>query len=351
MSPRRGDRRKLSGRQIGGAAVGAAIMLISIGALISNIGGNADIPSVPVGDTVHGIDLLASRDLNVNGDIPAGGVDDNMPLVADQTWTRTGGESCYPIGSADASCFAASEMPYTVDATGTGWVTDPDARNGVLNSTNVSCSTWTCVGGATATYGKTAPDGSATATELSISSTGMQVQGTASGYSNNTTVYPRMWVKCTAGTIRWIRGAGTGDWRIVCATASAGAWVLINSGTQTGVSEPTAWTTSATGTIPPLIKSLSGAMTVQIWGVTITEEPGTRLAIIKTAGSAVLTGDPAWVIDNSSGKYYKAGDTVTQTISQITGTCWVVSGTDLLLSGAAGSECSGIWYGLNVSPP
>lgn len=51
------------------------------------------------------------------------------------------------------------------------------------------------------------------------------------------------------------------------------------------------------------------------------------------------------------GDYYRVGDTVTQDIWQASGTCWDTTSSTtgaLLLSGASGSECSGVWYGLEV---
>lgn len=59
MSPRPGDRRRITGRQIGAAVLGAAMLVVSIGVL-SDIGTNVEIPTQP---KIVRIDLLAARDL------------------------------------------------------------------------------------------------------------------------------------------------------------------------------------------------------------------------------------------------------------------------------------------------
>jgi hypothetical protein len=66
MSPRDKDRRKLTGRNIGIATAGAGLLIVSIAALISNIGSGSDIPSG--GASVVRIDLVAARDI---GALPA----------------------------------------------------------------------------------------------------------------------------------------------------------------------------------------------------------------------------------------------------------------------------------------
>ena len=85
-----------------------------------------------------------------------------------------------------------------------------------------------------------------------------------------------------------------------------------------------------------------------IWLPTVTETAGSQTMVIPTMASGSSSGTVAWAIDNSSGDYYKANDTVTQTITQHSGTCWEVDGTVLRLSGPTGSPCTGVWYGLEI---
>jgi hypothetical protein len=492
LSPRAGDRRRITGRQIGAAAAGAAMIAIAIGVL-STIGGRTDIPTPPT--TITRIDLLATRDLDTSTPcgLPAGGVSDKQPSIADQTWTRTGGSSCYPISATAAQCFTSAEVPYTVDATGLGWVVEPDATNRVAYSTAIDCTNWTCAGGATVDATRVAaPDGTLTASAWSAPSGGT-AYCVAGGYANDAPLDLRAWVKCSAGTLRMSNpyGAGLGDWRVNCAAISAGSWVLINRNTP-GLTKTAAWAATAAGAACTGFNALGTAVSAHVWAPTLTEEPGTGLAVIPTAASAVSTGDQSWAISNglrntgaqlvadgdmeavgvgdwtavnnaaltkdatnfhggaqslkvayidtnypkaqqailtigkmyqaigwmrgdggtgipkvtigsgvgrtevggtnsvlwqafditgvavdanlwlidnalgaswvefddvtvyeqeSYGKYYRPGDTVTQLLDTISGTCWVplTATGDLLLTGAPGSECAGLWRALQVT--
>ncbi len=300
----------------------------------------------------HATTLAEHQDLC--GDLwqaPAGGPDDDKPAASDIAWTQTGGPRCYPSGDATAICVPGGLIPMAVDATGLDWLPEPDATNRVLYSTEVDCTNWSCRGSGDATPYQVAPDGSGTATVVSLGTVGNDIfSPSASGYTADVGLYPRLWVRCSSGTLRIINNAATGDWRIACATASAGSWVLIHSATQSGVTEASAWTASATGTVTVLMAALTGTVDAEIWGITVTEEPGSRLMVIPTAASAVSTGDPAWVIDNSTGKYWQTGDTVLQSLTQYSGTCWQIDATQIRLSGPVGSECAGAWYGVRVTP-
>jgi len=269
---------------------------------------------------------------------PAGGSGDNRPAQSDNTWTQTGGAACYPVSATEAICQGGGEPKYTVDATGLGWVVEPDAVNRILYSTAPDCTNWTC---ATSTIAAAiAPDGSKTAGAITHS--GGTVDAAGTGYTGSATVYPRVWANCSSGTLTIAHQGGVGSWTVDCTTVG-GVWALLTP-THAAVTVGAAWTATAGGAVT---MRFSGA-DASVWAPTVTEEPGTGLAVIPTGASAVSTGDIAWVIDNTSGNYYKAGDTVTQLITEISGTCWVVSGTDLLLTGSPGSECAGVWYGLEV---
>jgi len=286
VSPRAGDRRRITGRQIGAAGAGAAMIAIAIGVL-STIGGSGSNIPTPAHETVR-IDLLASRDLDTTTPcgLPAGGTGDTKPRVSDQTWTRTGGSSCYPISATAAQCFDATEIPYTVDATGLGWVVEPDSVNRILYSglgAAPNCTNWTCV---TSTIDATTdPTGGSYA--AAITHGGGTVDAAGTGYANSAAVYPRVWVKCSSGTLTIAHQGGTGSGTVDC-TALGGVWSLV---TPTNVAS---WTSTGAGVVT---MRFSGA-DASVWAPTVTEEPGTGLSVIPTGAAAVSTGDPEWAISN-----------------------------------------------------
>jgi hypothetical protein len=343
--PRRNRRRKV----VAAVGAGAALMAVAIAFIPIGNPGEMSVPTPP--GVIVRIDLLATRDLNVNGDLPAGGTADNKPLVADQSWTRTGGDSCYPISSTDASCFEDSEVAYTVDATGIGWVVEPSATNRILYSTAIDCTNWTCRGTASATALQTSPDGGATATTITVGTGTNDVFKSATGYAVSTLLTMRFWIKCSTGTpiVQNPWGAGIGKWSIDC-SAIGGAWALLTE-SSASVTEVSAFCSDGSGNAGSQFLATSGTVTASIWAPTLTEEPGTGLAVIPTAASAVSTGDVAWRIDNDPAVYWKSGDTITQTLTEIAGTCLTTSATQIYMSGAPGSECSGIWYALQVTNP
>lgn len=353
MSPA-GDARRRRRRKIIGAS--AAAVMLATAALTTTVNYWPGADSTLSGSALfRRLWLLATRDLDTTTpcDIPAGGPSDNKPLVADQTWTRTGGQSCFPVSLNAAQCFAATEIPYTsIDASGIGWAVEPDSVNRITYNTAIDCTNWTCTGTASATPLQAAPDGSATASLVTTNGLGSAVyQSGVTGYANSVTLYPRSWIKCSSGTLylRHPSGSTYGYWSVDCSSVSGGSWALVHSASQTGVTEITAWSSTAAGG-GSIIYYMATTGSAYIWAPTLTEEPGTGLSVIPTAAAAVSTGDPAWVIDNSTSRYWKTGDTVTQTLSQISGTCWdTTDATQLYLTGYPGSECAGIWYGLEVS--
>ena len=170
-------------------------------------------------------------------------------------------------------------------------------------------------------------------------------------FSKGVALYPRLWLKCSSGTLRIQNTLNTGTWNIDCAAASGGAWTFINSGSQTGVTEAAPWVSRASdGAARWFFWTGGGSVAAYVWAPTVTEDRGSNLSVIPTAASVVSTGSPSWAIDNSSGNYYQAGDTVTQTLTEISGTCWVVDATQLRMTGATGSPCAGVWYALQVEP-
>jgi len=265
----------------------------------------------------------------------------------DDAWTQTGGARCYPMSATSAVCEVGGLIPWAWDSTtsSVGWVTEPDAVNRITYSTAIDCTNWTCRNAATATAGKVAPDGSATATEVTVTTRGVDdVYATASGYGVSAGLSMRIWVQCSSGILRLTNapgGSSLGTWEIDCAVIG-GAWTYLTS-SSAAVTEVAPWVTTSGGAAGINIASKTGTVTATIWAPTQTEESGTGLAVIPTGSSSVSTGDPKWAVDNTSGRY-GSGTVIRSTLTTVAGTCWVLSGTDILLSGAVGSECAGIWH-------
>ena len=311
----------------------------------------SQVPTPPIQSEY--MSLVATRDLDTSTpcDMPAGGIADNAPPVTDQSWTRTGGQSCYPISASTAQCFDATEVPYTVDATGLGWVL-PGAGlvNRVLYSTAITCANWTCRGTGNATSSQPDPAGGSAASSLTVGGVLNDVYKLASGYSASATVYPRVWLKCSTGTLRVLNPAGIGEWRVDCAAASAGSWVLVNAAPATGVTLTAAFGSTAGGQSGFHFIALSGTVSVDVWAPTATEGRGVGTEVVPTAAAAVDTGTAVWIVDNSSGRYWQTGWTLLESITTVSGTTWAVDGTNLRITGAAGSPRAGILYSLEAHP-
>jgi len=300
-----------------------------------------------------GVALTLAQHRSLCGDLwqpPAGGPSNAKPLAADDTWTQTGGAACWPTSDGSAVCVPGGLTPYTVDATGLGWPTEPSATNRITYNTAINCVNWTCRGTADASTTVAAPDGSYTATEVTLGTESNDVLYAGAGYANDAVLYPRAWLKCSSGVITFKNTAGSalGLWTVDC-SAVGGSWALINA-SHSAMTQTNPWAANASGWGG--FKFFFGSSgTASIWAPTLTEEPGTGRSVIPTASASVSTGDIAWAIDNTSGRYHSAASAVTELVTEHAGDCWIVSGTDLLLSGAAGSECSGVWYGLEVRRP
>jgi hypothetical protein len=170
------------------------------------------------------------------------------PAVADISWTQTGGTRCFDVGSNRAYCAPGGKAAYAyssaLDAvegeSGFGWVVEPGRINRVTNNTAIAAN-WTIRGAATATDGQVAPDGSATATSVSLGASGVDdiLGSPEGGYTASSTVYPRLWVKCSTGNLTVASRLGTpfGEWDITCSTFSNGVWKEAYSGSQTGINE------------------------------------------------------------------------------------------------------------------
>jgi hypothetical protein len=176
-----------------------------------------------------------------------------------------------------------------------------------------------------------APDGSKTAYTISNVAT---ISTTASGYTALSTVYPIMWLKCSAGTLSITNTTGTGNWSVDCTHAALNDnWTLI-SRNHPAVRVTDAWAADGTGAVTP---TFSGTE-FTLWLPTITEVEG--FSVIPTLASVVSTGSPVWSIDNTTfRRYWQPGAQVTTSGSYSSGPCVVPDVTSVLLSGSP--TCTG----------
>jgi hypothetical protein len=264
-------------------------------------------------------------------------------------WTQTGGARCYQSSATSAICVPGGEPGYAWTANGIGWPVEPSRVNQVLYSTDVTCSTWTCTGSATAS-GAVAPDGSATASLLAIAAGANHIEQDMPGaFSPSVDLHLSLWVKCGSLGNKNIHasdsGDGSGDWTIDCTCLGTTDWHYLTE-THACVTETVQWASDADGDCGIHFDGDIGAPYAGlVWAPTLTETPG--LSVIPTGASAVDTGDIAWLIDNSNGDYWMSTSVVTQVIEGEVGTCFL-TGSTLRLSGAAGSECTGIWRELKI---
>ncbi len=178
-----------------------------------------------------------------------------------------------------------------------------------------------------------APDGSLTAYTLASTAT---ITTTGTGYSNSVALYPRFWLKCSAGTVTVTHTGGTGNWVIDCTHASLnGNWALIGTGHPAINVGAVAWESTGAGAVVPAFSSTDG---FTLWLPTITEEDG--ISVIPTLASVVSTGSPVWSIDNTTfRRYWQPGAQVTTSGSYSSGPCVVPDVTSVLLSGSP--TCTG----------
>ena len=265
------------------------------------------------------------------------------PLDWRSGYTRTG-TICYSQDATGTTslCFAANVLPYTTDATDTGWPIEPAQNNRFPTNQGAACggAPWVC---STATMDSTsaAPDGGSDASTVTFG--GGTIDATAFGYSASTALDFRFWAKCPGGgTLDATHVGGTGHWT-VDATAMGTGWRLLYPA-RAEVTENAAMTSDASGY---LHLRLSG-VDCTFWGFTATEQASVHHSTIPTSdatGSSV--GAPVWSVDNSSGAYWAAsGCNKTETLSEYSGTCWSYTEPTILLSGS--STCTATWYALTL---
>ena len=253
---------------------------------------------------------------------------------ADTTFSHSGGTKCFQTGALSATCMGPGAMGYAWDGTANQWIPVDSRVNRLLYSQAPSCTNYTCGGGATIAAA-IAPDGSYTAGAITMGAGTVDVAGT--GYTNNAAVYPRLWTKCTGGNLTIAHQGGTGSWTVDCTHASLnGQWALLHAA-HAAVAVGAAWTATAAGAVTVRYSGRDASL----WMPTVAEVDG--YSVIPTLAAAVTTGDSLWSIANATGTYWKAGDAVTSDITLLGASpaCWV-TGSPLYLTGAPGSECTGI---------
>lgn len=271
-------------------------------------------------------------------------------VASDMTWTQSGGARCYPSSATAATCYPGGVPAARWTATGWEWAVDGQgATNRLLWSNAMDCSTWSCIGVASGITGQVAPDGSATASTITVAGGANHFeQDIASGYTADASpLHLSLWAKCSTGVFHphGSNDGTRGDWDVSC-SCIGGVWRLLDasdgcvtvnvpfnagSGGESGL--------HFDGTLFPLA--------VDIWAPTLTEEPTTG-AVIPTAAAAVSTGAIAWSVDNSSSEYWLPTSTVTQSVSTVDGTCVVPGSTFWLGGDSPGLECVGGVYSVQV---
>ncbi len=256
-------------------------------------------------------------------------------------YTRTG-VIYYTQDATTSAGFAANVVPYTADATDTGWPVELTQINRMPTNVSGACSgaPWVC---STATMDSTTADPAGGTTASTITMGGGSLDATAFGYGNSKALDLRMWAKCSTGTLDASNIGGAGHWTVNCTTVG-GSWALLHSA-HTAVTEVQAWESTGSGGV---LMRLSGA-DVAIWHTTATEKVSWQNSTIPTTDATGTTvGTAAWTVDNASGAYWAAtGVTKTETLSEYSGApCWVYSGTTIKLTGAAG--CEATWYALGL---
>jgi hypothetical protein len=230
---------------------------------------------------------------------PAGGLNDTKPLSADDTWTQTAGVGCWPTSSTTAVCVPGGLQPYTVDATGIGWPVQQAIVNPVLYSTAMDCTNWTCSGAASATYGKIAPDGSATASEITVAVGANHFeQDIVAGYTANASpLYLGMWLDCSSGLIHphGSNDGTRGDWDISCGCIG-GQWTYVDRDHPCVVVQ-TPFNADGSGNSG---LHIDGTVVVDatVWAPTLTEQHPWSRVVIPTGASGSTLGDPIWAIAN-----------------------------------------------------
>ncbi len=240
---------------------------------------------------------------------------------ADHTYTQTGGTRCTAQSPTVALCHAGGDPAHVVrPSMGLAWVQEPDRTNRILDSFDLSTGNW---GGDATTLAVPAPDGSLTAYDTFVDDAS-SISSAPTGYTASADVFPRLWVKCAAGSLLMgTNGAAAGSWTIDCTTV-AGVWAELYDG-HAAVTEATQFATSSTGDATIIFSADATGVSFQAWMPTLTLARG--LSVIRTEGAAVSTGTITRLIDNDPPVYYAGGaGKITIRADYISGACVDVTG-------------------------
>jgi hypothetical protein len=270
-----------------------------------------------------------------------------QPLVsthtayADTTWTQSGASRCFATSATTALCWPGGRAAYRYDGTIQRWAVEDSRTNRIAYNVSTACSaSWVCT---TATIAAAVdPAGGKLAAAMTMGGGTVDVAGT--GYTALATVYPRLWAKCAAGVLTIAHQGGVGSWTVDCTHASlSGAWAELHAG-HAAVTVGAAWTATAAGVVTVRFSGTDAT----VYAPTVTQIDG--YSLIPTAAAAGATGDVAFAVANATGVYWAAGDVVTTDITLLGASpaCWV-TGATLYLSGAVGSECTGMISEITVT--
>lgn len=289
--------------------------------------------------------LLPGGSTGVHYDTRMDASDDAAPPHDWRSGYARAGTICYPQDATGitAKCFSADVLPYIGDATDIGWALELTQVNRLPYNVSSSCDGTPFDCSITASMDSTAvaPDGTLTASTLTVDATGT-ADATAFGYANSTLLDLRVYAKCPNGILDATHIGGEGHWT-VDGTALGSGWQLLHTA-HAAVTEVQAWKSDGSGGVRLRLSGNS----CSFWHMTATEKASWHNSTIPTTDATGATvGTAAWTVDNSSGVYWAAsGVTKTETLSEYSGTCWVYSGTTIRLSGAAG--CEATWYALSL---
>lgn len=253
------------------------------------------------------------------------GAETTKVLAADHTYSQTGGTRCTAQSPAVALCHAGGEPAHVMrPGMGLAWVEEPDRTNRILDSFDLSTGNW---GGDATTLAVPAPDGSLTAYDTFVDDAS-SISSAPTGYTASADVFPRLWVKCAAGTLLMgTDGAGAGSWDIDCATVG-GVWAELYDG-HAAVTENTQFAADSSGDATIIFTADATGVSFAAWLPTLTEVRG--LSVIRTEGAAVSTGTITHLIDNDPPVFYAgAAGKITIRAEYISGACVdVTSGTQV----------------------
>jgi hypothetical protein len=263
-------------------------------------------------------------------------------VAGDMAWTQSGGARCYPSSATTATCYPGGAPAARWTATGWEWAADAQGNtNRLLYSTAMDCSTWSCTGVASGTTGQVAPDGSPTASTITVAGGANHFeQDIASGFTADASpLHLTMWAKCSTGVFHphGSNDGTRGDWDVSC-SCIGGVWRHLDA-KDACVTVNVPFNAGSSGESGLHFDGTLFPVSADIWAPTLTEEPTTG-AVIPTGAAAVSTGTIAWSIDNSSSRYWLSTSTVTQSVSTVDGTC-IVPGSTFWLGGATAAECVG----------